>query len=218
MHHGFGPHTKGNMTRYRIPANQVRTEIRVSNSRFITTVSPVSSVKEAQAFIRKIREEMPDASHHVYAFKIGYGSSVSEGMSDAGEPSGTSGPPALAVLRGADIGDTVLVITRYFGGTKLGTGGLVSAYTHAAKFGIEALDLIEKVDRSLYAIRAPYAAIKSIRKLIAEHDGVIEHEQFDESVHIRLKLPTSMETVLDQAIKTATSGMVSLSPVDDSPT
>ena len=132
------------MQRYPIPKQQARTEIRVSNSRFIATIAPAATSQAAQEFIRSIRAEMPDATHHVYAFRVGYGSSIREGMSDDGEPSGTSGPPALAVLRGTDIGDVVLVITRYFGGTKLGTGGLVSAYTAAAKAAIAILETEEK--------------------------------------------------------------------------
>ncbi len=99
------------MSRYQVPKARHRIEIRVSNSRFITTAAPAFTVKEAQDFIRAIRTEMPDATHHVYAFKIGYGASVSEGMSDDGEPSGTSGPPTLAHLRGAEIADTVIVTT-----------------------------------------------------------------------------------------------------------
>src|SRR3954469_1102863 len=119
------------MPSYRIPAATTRIENEVSRSRFIATLANAPSFQEARDFIASIRAEMPDANHHVYAFKVGYGSSVIEGMSDDGEPSGTAGPPVLAVLRGADIGDAVLVVTRYFGGTKLGTGGLVHAYGDA---------------------------------------------------------------------------------------
>ena len=94
-----------------------------------------TTVKEAKAFLAAVRAEMPDANHHVYAYRVGFGNSVIEGMSDDGEPSGTSGPPVLAVLRGSGIGDVIVVVTRYFGGTKLGTGGLVRAYSDAARAG-----------------------------------------------------------------------------------
>src|SRR5688572_19497440 len=116
-------------TRYPIPAETTRVEIRVVNSRFIATIAEARTAEDAHAFIAAIRAEFANASHNVYAFRAGYGASVIEGMSDDGEPSGTAGRPALSVLRGADLGDVVLVITRYFGGTKLGTGGLVRAYT-----------------------------------------------------------------------------------------
>ncbi len=121
------------MKRYRIPARRTRTEIVVVNSRFITTAQPAFSVDEAKAFIQEMKNEFADASHNVPAFLIGYGASVTAHCSDDGEPSGTAGRPALAVLQGSDLGDIVVVVTRYFGGTKLGTGGLVRAYTDAVK-------------------------------------------------------------------------------------
>src|SRR5215475_1828075 len=101
--------------RYRIPAKRHRSETLVVNSRFITTVAFADSVNSAREILASVRDEMPDASHHVYAFRIGYGNSVIEGLSDDGEPSGTAGPPVMAVLRGMDIGDTIVVVTRYFG-------------------------------------------------------------------------------------------------------
>src|SRR5262245_19930912 len=103
---------------YRPALGLHRGEIEVLNSRFITSISRAIKPDEARSFIMQIRQEMPDASHHVYAFRTGYGNSITDGMSDDGEPSGTAGPPSLAVLRGFDIGDVVLVTTRYFGGTK----------------------------------------------------------------------------------------------------
>ncbi len=99
----------------------------------------MTTVDEAKAFLAAVRAEMPDANHHVYAYRVGFGNSVIEGMSDDGEPSGTSGPPVLAVLRGSGIGDVIVVVTRYFGGTKLGTGGLVRAYSEGARAGLESL-------------------------------------------------------------------------------
>ena len=127
------------MDGYPVPAETIRIENVVVNSRFIATIGPAASVDEAKAFIAEMRAAMPDASHHVYAYKVGFGGSVTEGMSDDGEPSGTSGPPILAVLRGANLGDVVIVVTRYFGGTKLGTGGLVRAYGNAARAALQGL-------------------------------------------------------------------------------
>ncbi len=98
---------------YRIPANTAETEIVRLNSRFIAVAGYVGTVAEAREFIHERRKLHPDASHHVYAFRVGYGNSVQEGVSDDGEPSGTSGPPIMAVLRGSDLGDTVVVVTRY---------------------------------------------------------------------------------------------------------
>src|SRR5690606_40057186 len=100
--------------RYPIPAQTTRVELRIVNSRFIATAGEARTVEEAKAFIDAIREEFHDATHNVYAYRVGYGATVTEGMSDDGEPAGTAGRPALTVLRGADLGDVVVVVTRYF--------------------------------------------------------------------------------------------------------
>ena len=118
---------------YTIPLTKVRAEVVHLRSRFIATLAPVKDTNEARAFIRSIRQEFPDASHNVPAYIIGGGKNVIDYCSDDGEPAGTSGRPVLTVLRGSGLGDVVLVVTRYFGGTLLGTGGIVKAYTDAAQ-------------------------------------------------------------------------------------
>ena len=121
---------------------------------------------------------MPDASHHVYAFRAGYGNSVIEGMSDDGEPAGTSGPPTLAVVRGSDIGDIVLVTTRYFGGTKLGTGGLVRAYTESAQTALETLKTTLKTPKVQLGMDMAYTHFEPVKRLIANYVTTIEDETF----------------------------------------
>jgi uncharacterized YigZ family protein len=116
------------MPHYPVPLKEIRRELIVVNSRFVATLAPVMSVEEAKAFIARIRGEFSDASHNVPAYLVGGGDSLIEHCSDDGEPSGTAGRPALAVLKGSGLGDVAVVVTRYFGGTKLGTGGLVRAY------------------------------------------------------------------------------------------
>jgi uncharacterized YigZ family protein len=189
------------MSRYRIPKRQVRTEIKVSNSRFITTIAHVTSAKDAHAFVQQMREEMPDAHHHVYAFKIGYGASVTEGVSDDGEPSGTSGPPTLAVVRGSDVGDVVVVTSRYFGGTKLGTGGLVAAYTRAAQTAFEALETEEKVIRLSFEVVVPYAFLEQTRRLLAAHQCVVDDEQFGAEVQFVYQIRESHRGSCDPRAK-----------------
>jgi uncharacterized YigZ family protein len=157
---------------------------------------------------------MPDATHHVYAFKIGYGASVSEGLSDDGEPSGTSGPPTMAVLRGADLGDIVLVTTRYFGGTKLGTGGLVTAYTEAAKAGLAALETEEKVIRIRHEVAVPYKLLESVRRLLTEYECVLEDEQFEADVRLRFLIAEERVTELARHIADLTAGHVKLQRVE----
>ena len=203
------------MSRYPIPKGRTRVELRVSNSRFIASLAPAPTVKDAHQFLRELRAEMPDATHHVYAFKVGYGASVSEGMSDDGEPAGTAGPPALAVLRGADVGDVVLVITRYFGGTKLGTGGLVSAYTAAAQAAFEALETELKIERVRLAVSIPYALLAQLRRLLTQHEAQIEDEQFAAEVTLRFLIPIEQESSLGQTVQNLTAGQVIPTRIED---
>ncbi len=202
------------MARYRIPKCRTRVETRAGNSRFITTVDVAPTVRAAQEFVRSIRAEMPDATHHVYAFKVGYGGSVSEGMSDDGEPSGTAGPPTLAVLRGADIGDIVLVTTRYFGGTKLGTGGLVAAYTHAAQAVLAELDTIEKVHHVGYVLRVPYNLHEQVRRLLPTFECEVEREDFAEQVTLRVQLPEERTEAFVAGVGDLSAGRVVPERVD----
>lgn len=193
---------------YLVPKCQARSEYRASNSRFIATLARVSSTDEARAFIQSIRSEMPDASHHVYAFKVGYGSSVSEGMSDDGEPSGTSGPPVLAVLRGADIGDAVIVVTRYFGGTKLGTGGLVSAYKGAAKAVLNDAKMEPKIDWVTMKIVIPYNMAQPLRSIVEHFEGVLDQEDFGAEITWTLKIPEEAVEAFCAQVKDATAGRI----------
>jgi len=196
------------MSQYPVPAKTVRIENVVVNSRFIATLGRAATVEEAKAFIQTVREEMPDATHHVYAFKVGYGGSVTEGMTDDGEPSGTSGPPVLAVLRGADLGDVVIVVTRYFGGTKLGTGGLVRAYGGAAKDALAALPVEMKVKKHYIGISIPYSFYDRLKLLLAEHRGEVDGEEFDTEVTVYAYLPVDRLDTLTAALQDLTAGRV----------
>lgn len=175
--------------RYPIPAATTRVEITVVNSRFIATAGHTPSVEEAKAFIAAVRAEMPDATHHCYAYLVGYGASVTAGMSDDGEPAGTAGRPMLAVLRGADLGDVTVVVTRYFGGTLLGTGGLVRAYGDATKAVLAALPRAERVERRALAVRVSYADYAAARRALEAHGAEIADEQFAADVRIAALLP-----------------------------
>lgn len=193
---------------YDIPAHTIRIENRVVNSRFIATAGYSPSADDAKAFIAAIREEMPDATHHVYAFKAGYGSSVTEGMSDDGEPSGTAGPPVLAVLRGADLGDTVIVVTRYFGGTKLGTGGLVRAYGDAARDVLTALPRTRHILKALIGLEFEYTYFAQIQRLLTAHEAEIEEQDFGAYVTLYVRLPAANLDTLQAALSELTAGQV----------
>jgi uncharacterized YigZ family protein len=163
---------------YLVPARETRVEIKVVNSRFIATAAPVLTVDEARAFVARIRREFGDASHNVSAYLVGHGRTVIAHAHDDGEPSGTAGRPALAVLRGSGLGDVAVVVTRYFGGTKLGTGGLVRAYGDAVREVLSVLPRAVRVPTHTVAIEAPYPLFERVRLLVEAHFGRILEQDF----------------------------------------
>jgi uncharacterized YigZ family protein len=169
---------------YLIPARETRVELTVVNSRFIATAAPVFSVDEARGFVTRLRDEFGDASHNVPAYLIGHGASVIAHCSDDGEPSGTAGRPALAVLRGSGLGDVAVVVTRYFGGTKLGTGGLVRAYGDAVREILAVLPLAAKVSTYTVMMAIPYPYFERVRLAVAAHNGQIIDEDFAADVTV----------------------------------
>lgn len=196
------------MGKYRIPAGTIRVETEVSKSRFIATLGMAETTEAARAFIAAVRAEMPDASHHVYAFRAGYGNSVSEGVSDDGEPTGTAGPPILAVVRGADVGDVVLVVTRYFGGIKLGTGGLVRAYGDTARAAFAQMTTREKIDMCRVGLTLPYPLYERVKLIAAAHHAEIEGEEFAGEITLYLSMPLEEHTPFAVAIRDLSAGKV----------
>lgn len=194
--------------RYLIPSETYTVEIIVVNSRFIATASYVRNTDEARTFLDSVRSQMPDASHHVYAFRIGYGNSVIEGMSDDGEPSGTAGPPVLSVLRGTEIGDVIVVVTRYFGGTKLGTGGLVRAYGDAARTVLSELPTELKIEKQHVMLAAPYTYFEQIKRIAAQHNGDIVDQDFAVDVTLTIVFPKVDVLEFTAEITELTSGQV----------
>ncbi len=172
---------------YHIPAAPAETELLVVNSRFIASLSPAFSVEEARAFQKSIRQRFPDATHHVPAFVIGHGNSVITHCSDDGEPSGTAGRPALAVLQGSGLGDAAVVVTRYFGGTLLGTGGLVKAYGDAVREVLKLVRRAVKVPTTTIGLQLPYPLFEQVQRLAAAHAGEQLESQFLADVTLMLR-------------------------------
>lgn len=195
-------------TSYPIPGSQTRHEIRVSNSRFVTTVAHTEDTTAVKDLLSNIRAEMPSANHHVYAFRVGFGNSVIEGMSDDGEPSGTSGPPTLQVLRGSGIGDITIVTSRFFGGTKLGTGGLVRAYTEAARQALSVTPIVEKVARSILVLELPYSLYDLVRRALQQYDTIVLEETFTAHIQIELAIRSSQVSSIYNEITSISAGTV----------
>lgn len=179
----------GKVTEVRlVPARETRKEILVSNSRFIATAGPAMSLEEARMLLTRVRGEYPDATHHVPAFIIGHGNSTVTHCQDDGEPSGTAGRPALAVLQGSGLGDIAVVVTRYFGGTKLGTGGLVRAYGDAVRGVLAILPRARKIATHILRVTIPYNSFERIRRLLTAHQGEILGQEFLAEVNLTVRL------------------------------
>ncbi len=174
---------------YQRPSETRREQFVISRSRFVSTIGRVETVEAARAFIASVQAEMPDANHHAYAYIIGHGASVIEGMSDAGEPSGSAGPPILALLRGSGLGDTIIVVSRFFGGTKLGVGGLVRAYSDAARLVLNGVKREHKIPRCVLTLEAPYALYERVIRLAEAHAGETLSQEFGEAVHLEIVFP-----------------------------
>ena len=191
---------------YSVPLSEIRREHLVVNSQFIATLAPVFSIDEARAFMARIRKEFSDATHNVPVYIIGGGNTVTEYFSDDGEPSGTSGKPALAVLRGSGFGDVVLVITRYFGGTLLGTGGLVKAYTESAQLVVNAVGRGKRVPMHLATLAIPYNLLERLRLVVSRQHGEIIGEEFGADVTVTVRLPEDSFGEFQEELRELSSG------------
>ncbi len=201
---------------YPVPAKEVRSEIVIGGSRFIATLAPAFSVDAARDFIERVKNEFGDATHNVPAFLIGGGNSVTAHASDDGEPSGTAGRPALAVLRGSGLGDVVLVVTRYFGGRKLGTGGLVRAYTQAAQAVVSDVPRAQKVMAYTTLLAAPYPLLERIRLLVEAADGEILDEDFTADVTMTLRFQVEKFDAFENGLQELSAGKLFIEIVETS--
>ena len=191
---------------YSIPLNEIRQEHVVINSRFIATLAPVLSVDEARAFIARTRKEFADASHNVPAYIIGGGNSVTEYFSDDGEPSGTAGKPALAVLRGSGLGDVAVVVTRYFGGTLLGTGGLVKAYTESTQIAVNAVERGRRIPVHVAMVAIPYNFLERIRLVVARQNGEVLEEDFAGDITMTVQFPVDFFDAFQAELQEMSAG------------
>jgi len=199
------------MPRFPVPAGQARVEEVILHSRFITTVGPAHSVPEAKAFVGHVRAEFSDATHNCFAYLVGPpASSAQVGMSDDGEPAGTAGRPMLAVLSGSGIGDIAAVVTRYFGGTKLGTGGLVRAYSGGVKAGLASLPRMDKITTVKIAACGPYAWIIPMARLLPGFEAAIVAQSYDAEVTWLIQVPEEQHAALVAALLDLSHGQIRL--------
>lgn len=203
---------------YSIPFNEIRREQIVVNSRFIATLAPVFSIDEARAFIARIKKEFADASHNVPAYILGGGNTVTEYFSDDGEPSGTAGKPALAVLRGSGLGDVAVVVARYFGGTLLGTGGLVKAYTESTQMVVNAVGRGRRVPVHVAMAAIPYNLLERIRLVVTRQGGKVLDEDFAADITLTLQLPVDSFEAFQNELRELSAGKLKAEVIESKET
>ncbi|NJD08973.1 MAG: YigZ family protein [Gemmatimonadetes bacterium] len=197
---------------YAIPAASVRTEDVILGSRFIASLGHAPDPPAARAFLDAVRAEFPDATHNCWAYVTGPpGSTASIGMSDAGEPHGTAGRPMLDVLLHSGVGEIVAVVTRYFGGTKLGTGGLVRAYGGAVQHALAELATVRKVARVTLQVAVGYADVARLRRLLEQVGAEVLEETFAEAVHCRAAVPLAAGERCEAGVADISGGKASVS-------
>ena len=180
-------------------------EIVEKKSRFIAEVHPVTSEEEAMEILEQTRKQYWDARHHCWAYIIGR-NPAAERMSDDGEPAGTAGHPMLDVLLGEGIHNTAVVVTRYFGGTLLGTGGLVRAYSKSVQAGLAASTVLEKKKGFLLAMETDYSGIGKIQYLLGQRGLLITDSQYTDKVTVETLVPQEELVSVKEEITEGTNG------------
>ena len=202
------------MIRHKAVFEAGRGEIVEKKSRFIAHVQAVDSVEEAQEFIEAVKKKYWDARHNCSAFSVGEMNPLTR-CSDDGEPGGTAGKPVLEVIQGSGIRNIVIVVTRYFGGTLLGTGGLVRAYTEAAKAGIENAVIIEKIPATRMKLFTEYTDLGKIQYILAQNQVTVENTEYTDKVEIRALFPEKEKKALCRALTEGTGGRVHIEDGED---
>lgn len=174
------------MGSYRAPAAESRAEVREKGSVFLAAVGPAADEAAARAFLQSLEREFPDATHHCWAWRLG--SPARERSSDAGEPAGTAGVPILQVLRGAGLADAVAVVVRWFGGTKLGKGGLARAYAGATREALAGLAVASRVPTVTVAVEIPYDRVGAVKRLLRPPEVELEAEEYGAAARLRLRV------------------------------
>jgi len=194
---------------YRTVAERASASFEVQGSEFIGHVAPVETVEAAEAFVAEIREAYADATHNVPAYRV-RASPFREYANDDAEPSGSAGKPALNVLQQREIENVVAVVTRYYGGTNLGVGGLARSYSRAVKEGVDAAGVVESVPHERFVVTVEYDDSGSVRGLL-ESAGVEFEAEYAAEVTFAVRVPVTAASDLRDRIRSATSGRADIS-------
>lgn len=199
--------------RYPVPAARHRVEETIRRSRFITTVARAESGEEARAFIDEVRSEFGDATHNCWAFAVGPpGATADVGMSDDGEPHGTAGRPMLEALLHSGLGEVAAVVTRYYGGVKLGKGGLQRAYSGGVQLALESLPRAERVRRVSVWVALDYPARDPVARAAGDLDARILDEEYGAEVRLKVAVPDAALDDFRRMVAELTSGCGRIEP------
>ena len=201
---------------YLVPAQRIETEQEIKKSRFIATIGHAADKESALRFIEETSSKHEGASHNTYAFVAGNPHGGAEvGFGDDGEVGGTAGKPILSVLQMRGIGDVVAVVTRYFGGTRLGTGGLVRAYSGTVTMALDELKLKERVNLVEVTIVTGYEHENSVRQILDKMGIAIKDAVYTEEVSIVADIPQRVSDELRGEIMNSTRGKVKIFSITD---
>lgn len=178
-----------------VPIERAVSDLVVRKSRFISWACPAKDRAQALAWLEQARREHPDAGHYCWAYHIGCGGrSLAVAMSDDGEPSGTAGKPILSVVQHSGIVDLMVIVIRYFGGIKLGTGGLVRAYSQATRLAVDALVLIRHQPMLQFAVQCAYPEEQHIKHWLQQHEGEVLAADYTEQISLIIEIPEEQST------------------------
>ena len=193
-------------------ADRGEAELKVQRSRFLASARPTASVAEARAAITEVARQYHDCRHICHAWRLGVGAELQEARSDAGEPAGSAGTPILTAIRTTGLSDCVVVVARYFGGVKLGTGGLSRAYGGAAQKALAAAPPRTIRLGRTFSLTLPYEQIGNLKHLLARCEGRLDSEDYAATVSWRIWLPHSRWREFAAALKEATAGSIEALP------
>lgn len=201
---------------YLIAVNEVVDETIVNRSRFICYLYPCTSPTQAKEQIKHLQQLHPQASHHCYAFLCGKPcDSQKYGFSDDGEPSGTAGRPMLAVLQGSDVGQVCAIVVRYFGGTKLGTGGLQRAYGGSVRQALTFLETKTKIAMVHKTLACQYTQVNDVLHILDQMSCEVLQQDYTDSVFLTLALPKERLSQIQQQLITLSAGQLILKTLSD---
>lgn len=200
--------------KYRTTLSFGEDEVVINKSRFIGYSMPINNEQEALSFIEGIKHKHRDATHNVYAYVVGENNNIQR-FSDDGEPSGTAGIPALEVIKKEDLRNIVVVVTRYFGGVKLGGGGLIRAYTKATKIGIDAGVIIDMTHHTMLVMDIDYTLYGRIENYLMVNEYTVDDLKFNQDVSIYISVDTLNLESFKNTMINLTNGSIEIVEVDN---